>query len=333
MDRIKLFAIAVAITVSSINTSGQTTNSVTTNIPFGTNPKSTVSSLSDGRKVPDLISGSIEIHPLQTSSSTSTSGTNASIKTEPIEKSLRSSALRYTVGSQDVLDIYIERRSVRQRLYTVSEDGTIDFPFAEGMIFVAGKTPNEIAKEINGKVSLFPNANFIVDVKERASHSVEVIGSVATPGIIHLQRDAVPLYVLNALVTPNKQVRSVKIVRVENGTITEQVHEFDKASDIIILPHDRVDYISSENSSVAGYFYVTGQGLLSIGRRDFTTGLTLSAVIDNSLNPKGGPKRVRFRERSTDGTLKDKEFEIKALRDGMIADIRITQGSIVEFLD
>jgi protein involved in polysaccharide export with SLBB domain len=85
-------------------------------------------------------------------------------------------------------------------------------------------------------------------------------------------------------------------------------------------------------AAVTGYFYIAGKAA-NAGKRNLTSGLTLSGVIASAALAKDGARRVKLRTRSTNGSLIDTEVDIKALRNGKVADVEITQGSIVEFID
>lgn len=239
---------------------------------------------------------------------------------------------RYTVGIRDVIEIKLNGADGNAKQFVVSEDGTIDMILAGGPLFVVGKTPREIEAALRKKIALYSDEMPGVSVKDRASHAIEVSGAVATPGIMQLQRDLVPLYVIAAAAIPSNGVKTASVIRTELGI--ERVYKVDlqERPDLLILPGDRIEFKDPNNDSVSGYFYVTGKAA-KVGKFDLTAGLTVKNVVAFAALSKDAAKRVRVRTRNIDGTLSDIEIEVSLLAKDLTNDKEITHGSIIEFMD
>jgi polysaccharide export outer membrane protein len=93
----------------------------------------------------------------------------------------------YRVGRDDVLDINVWRDPDLSRTVAVRPDGFITLPIA-GDLQAEGKTPEELATEIKGKLAAFiQKPNVTVIVREVNSSRVFVTGEVARPGAFPLK--------------------------------------------------------------------------------------------------------------------------------------------------
>lgn len=324
-------AIAVLTTFTSF-VDAQTTDSASTNNPFAPNPRSRTVQSTDPLVVPNVVFERSTTRQADKFVSSNINFTKESVETAALRNIGSAAVGKYTVGPSDILDIYFKGQQLTHRYYTVSEDGTIDFALAGGKIFVASKTVLEIEQELKKGTALIGNTAISIRVKERSSHSIEVTGAVSTPGVIQLQRDAVPLYVLNASVVPDKSAKVLKLARTENGVFVERMFEIQKDSETLILPGDKLEYLIDASYAVTGYFYIAGRASI-IGKQDLTPNSTLSSVVASASLQKDAAKRIRLRTRTTDGTLRDLEVDARSIKNGKVADVQITQGSIIEFVD
>ena len=120
----------------------------------------------------------------------------------------------YRVGVGDILDIQLpDSHSTGSTLYTISENGMIDYPLASGPVHVNGLTTDAIAARLKANIRVLDGPPVMVKVRDFASHSVNVIGFVQLPGSKILRREAVPLYVLLAEAMPLSEATSVTVVR------------------------------------------------------------------------------------------------------------------------
>lgn len=326
------YFVIVLFAASALVADAQSASSASSNNPFAPNPKSVQISGARSEPIPKVVVEFSSVNqPSQTVHPTSISNPSGkvSVFTAKLDKVSTNS---YTIGPSDLLEIYIDKQRSKQGQYLVSDDGAIDFPLAGGKIVVASKTASEVESELRKMVSVPANAEFTVRVKDRASHSVEVTGSVGLPGVVHIQRDAVPLYVLNATVFPEHGSKLVKLTRFENGESKEMILDLAKASDALIIPGDRIEYLIDSSSSPLGYFYIAGKASMT-GRQDLMPNTTLSNIVAMASTSKDNSKRVRVRTRSSDGVLRDTEFDVRSIKSGKSTEVKITHGTIVEFID
>ncbi len=326
------YFVIVLFSAAALVADAQTASSTSSNNPFAPNPKSLQSPAARSEPIPKVVVEFSSVNQLsQTDQPTSISKASgkASVFTANIDKDSTNS---YTIGPSDVLEIYVDKQRSKQGQHLVSDDGAIDFPLAGGKIVVASKTASEVESELRKVVSVPEYAQFTVRVIERASHSVEVSGSVGLPGVVHIQRDAVPLFVLNATVFPEQGSKLVKLVRVENGESKEKTLDLAMASDVLIIPGDRIEYLNDSNSTALGYFYIAGKASIT-GKQDLMPNTTLSNIVAMASTSRESAKRVRVRTRSSDGALRDLEFDVRSIKSGKSTEVKITHGSIVEFLD
>jgi polysaccharide export outer membrane protein len=89
-----------------------------------------------------------------------------------------------TIGPQDVLDISVFQVPELSKTLPVSDTGTINFPLL-GEIRAAGKTPEELERELTSKLAAdyLQHPVVTVSVKENNSQRVTISGAIDKPGI------------------------------------------------------------------------------------------------------------------------------------------------------
>jgi polysaccharide export outer membrane protein len=89
-----------------------------------------------------------------------------------------------TIGPQDVLDITVFQVPELTKTLQVSDTGTINFPLL-GEMTAAGKTPEELERELTSKLAAdyLQNPVVTVLVKESNSQRVTISGAIDKPGI------------------------------------------------------------------------------------------------------------------------------------------------------
>jgi polysaccharide biosynthesis/export protein len=89
-----------------------------------------------------------------------------------------------TIGPQDVLDITVFQVPELTKTLRVSDTGSINFPLL-GEITAAGKTPEELERELTSKLAAdyLQNPVVTVLVKENNSQRVTISGAIEKPGI------------------------------------------------------------------------------------------------------------------------------------------------------
>ena len=89
-----------------------------------------------------------------------------------------------TIGPQDVLDITVFQVPELTKTLQVSDTGTINFPLL-GDIRAAGKTPEQLQRELTAKLAAdyLQHPVVTVFVKESNSQRVTISGAIDKPGI------------------------------------------------------------------------------------------------------------------------------------------------------
>ncbi len=90
-----------------------------------------------------------------------------------------------TLGARDVFEVRVFRHEEMSGTYSVSDEGTINFPEI-GLVAVIGKTPAEVEKDIQGRLAdgYLVNPSVSVLVKEYKSKTVSVLGQVRKPTVV-----------------------------------------------------------------------------------------------------------------------------------------------------
>lgn len=96
----------------------------------------------------------------------------------------------YTIVVGDVLNVRVFGQEAMSTRAKVRSDGKLSIPFL-GDVVVVGKTPAKVAKEVESGLKNFINSpNVTVTVDEFQPTTVAVLGEVAHPGTISLERNA-----------------------------------------------------------------------------------------------------------------------------------------------
>jgi protein involved in polysaccharide export with SLBB domain len=232
----------------------------------------------------------------------------------------------YRVGVGDVLDIrLLNSASNRSTLYSVVDDGMIDFPIAGGPIAVAGLTTKEIQARITSqlrRLALEERTQVSVAVRQYASHTVIITGLVNTPGTKILRREAVPLYVLLAEVQPRLDAGRAAII---SPGVAPQVVDLSDSSglNLTVRPGDVINVTARPQD----FYYIAGR-ISYAGQKVFQPGITLVQAILAA----GGLARdnaVISREGSN-GRLTATKFNLKEIKSGKIQDPKLQPGDRIE---
>jgi protein involved in polysaccharide export with SLBB domain len=233
----------------------------------------------------------------------------------------------YKVGIGDVLDIRLLNSATnRSTLYSVIDDGLIDFPIAGGPIAVAGLTTREIQARITSqlkRLALEERTQVAVSVRQYASHTVIITGLVNTPGTKILRREAVPLYVLLAEVQPRLDAGRVTIIRA--GVPPRQMDLSDSATlNFIVRPADVINLTARPQE----FYYIAGR-ITYPGQKIFQPGITLVQAILAA----GGLARdneVEISREGSNGRLATTKFNLKEIKSGKIQDPKLQPGDRIE---
>jgi protein involved in polysaccharide export with SLBB domain len=235
----------------------------------------------------------------------------------------------YRVGLRDVLDIQLaDNQNSNSTLFTVLDNGRIDYPFAGDPVAVAGLTTAEIAMLLRQRIKIFDKPTVVVNVRDFASHTVTVSGFVAAPGTKTLRREAIPLYAILAesLVLPEATRatiihpgRAPFVVDLKNANV----------SATLVVPGDAIK-VSGASSGPAEFFFIGGE-INSPGQKSFSYGLTLTqAILASGGTRTSGAATVRVSRQVADGRLVSAQYSLVDIQAGKSPDPEILKGDRIE---
>lgn len=235
----------------------------------------------------------------------------------------------YRVGVGDVLDIELAGNPARNStLFTVLENGVLEYPLAGNPVVVSGMTPSEIADLLRQRIKVFEDPKVAVDVREYASHGVTVSGLVTAPGKKILRREALPLYALlaEALVLP--EAASATITRKGVAPIIVDIKDANLSA-TLVLPGDTIK-VSGPPPAPTDFYFVGGE-ISSPGQKPHHEGITLTQGIlaSGGVKQSAGSK-VRISRQGADGKLITEEFSLKRIQTGKDPDPILQKGDRVE---
>jgi protein involved in polysaccharide export with SLBB domain len=237
----------------------------------------------------------------------------------------------YRIGNGDVLDIKLLNSDTKEStLFTVNDDGTIDYPLAGGTVQVGGMAGDEIEELLAGKVKLYENPEVSVAVRSFASHSVTVLGQVEKPGNKALRREAVPLYVLLAEVIPSSSADKAVITRADHQTVNVNLEDTD-ANDTLVYPGDVIRVTSNAAIASAGtqFYYISG--VQNPGEKSFRSGITLTqAILACGGAVKQSSAKITISRQNEQGLLTSASHNLKDIKDGKTPDPVLQPGDRIE---
>lgn len=105
----------------------------------------------------------------------------------PVETQTRAEAAAYVIGPLDTLDVFVWRNPEISTTAVVRPDGRVTLPLVEDLD-AAGKTPNDLAREIEGTLSRFILDPFVtVTVSNFVGpfdRQIRIVGEAAEPQAI-----------------------------------------------------------------------------------------------------------------------------------------------------
>lgn len=235
----------------------------------------------------------------------------------------------YRVGPLDVLDIRLANSPTRQStLFTVLEDGTLEYPLAGAPVGVVGKTAAEIAGLLKDRIKIFERPEVVVNVRDFASHLVTVSGLVASPGKKALRREAVPLYTIlaEALVLP--EAARATVTRAGRPPMIIDVKDANHAATLITTGD--VIKVSGLPPAPTEFFYIGG-AINSPGQKPYHAGLTLTQSILASGGAAGNAgDRIKVSRLGNNGRLISQEYNLKRIQLGRAIDPVLQKGDRIE---
>ena len=337
---LKRFLLCLAIAIFALfgNIVGQTPPEQTkqVNFRYSQNPKTKAKSENQNSPTDSTKNDSTN-DVNQNNSEQNTAFESRSVAKKTLEVARRANAAVapteiYKVGVGDVLFISLQNAPSKASTYfTILNDGTIDYPLAGEMVAVQGLTTEDIEDLLKEKIKLYENPQVSVKVREHASHTITVLGLVEKAGEKHLQREAIPLYVVRAEAIVQSNVTQVVIKRANSETENIDLKDA-KSDDILVFPGDIVEFksVESKNAQVPQFYYIGGN-IASAGQKDFHQGITLTqAILASGGLKKSNAKSVVIRRKNDAGLLSPIAFDLKAIKDGKQPDPILQAGDTIE---
>ncbi|KRB42689.1 polysaccharide biosynthesis/export family protein [Phenylobacterium sp. Root700] len=198
----------------------------------------------------------------------------------------------YVLGPEDVIDVEIvgQPDKTRARVYT---DGTIQLNLV-GKLVASGKTPKELGGEIARALKgggFYANPAVNVEVSNYASRYVTVLGAVASPSLVPINRAYRLSEILARVGGVQANAADFLIVRPEKGAerryMIADLSAGDSSQDPYVTPGDKIF------APVAEVFYISGQ-VVSPGTFPVRSDLTVRQAIARAggLTPSGSDKKV-----------------------------------------
>jgi protein involved in polysaccharide export with SLBB domain len=235
----------------------------------------------------------------------------------------------YRVGVRDVLDIQLsDNPSRNSTLFTVLDDGALEYPLAGNPIVVDGMTTSEIAALLRQRIKIFDNPSVVVNIRDYASHKVTISGFVAAPGTKTLRREAVPLYTLlaEALVLP--EAARATISRQGRAPIVLDLKDTNLSA-TLVLPDDVIK-VTGVPPGPTEFFFVGGE-INSSGQKPYHAGLTLTqAILASGGTTASAGSKVRVSRQGADGRLSSEEYNLRKIQTGKIPDPILQKGDRIE---
>jgi protein involved in polysaccharide export with SLBB domain len=235
----------------------------------------------------------------------------------------------YRVGVRDVLDIRLSENSSREStLFTVLEDGLLEYPLADSPVAVVGLTTAEIDGLLRQRIKIFENPAVEVSVRDYASHTVTITGFVASPGPKVLRREAVPLYVMLAEASVIPEAARATITRQGRAPMTIDLRD-PNLSSTLVLPGDVIK-VSGLPPAPTEFFFVGGE-INSPGQKPYHGGLTLTqAILASGGVRMNAGSSVRVSRQGPDGRLIMEEYNLRKIQGGKVPDPVLQKGDRIE---
>jgi protein involved in polysaccharide export with SLBB domain len=235
----------------------------------------------------------------------------------------------YRVGPLDVLDIRLADNSTRQStLFTVLENGMLEYPLAGAPVNVSGMTAGEIAILLRDRIRIFEKPQVVVNVRDFASHLVTVSGLVASPGKKALRREAVPLYTILAEASVLPEAARATITRVGRPPMLIDMKDSNHAATLITAGD--VIKVSALPAAPTEFFYIGG-AISSPGQKPYHAGITLTqCILASGGTTANAGDRIKISRLGNNGRLVSQEYNLKRIQLGKAADPVLQKGDRIE---
>lgn len=231
----------------------------------------------------------------------------------------------YKVGPGDVLLITLKNAPQGSGYYTVQANGTIEYPLARGVISVADRSTESIKQILKSAITLFKDPEVDVRVRQFGSHRITVSGLVDNPGEKFLQREAMPLFTIQAEAGVQSRASHVRLTR--DGQSQVLALKDAKTGEMLVVPGMQIEFLSSADTG--GSYFIGGE-VVGSGQRNLTSGLTLYQAVVSAGGTKGDPKKALIRRKNEKGMLVTHEHDLRSIKAGRSMDPYLAAGDIIE---
>jgi polysaccharide export outer membrane protein len=250
---------------------------------------------------------------------------SARVASSPVSSTLPS---MYSVGPGDVLDIRLSNTASREStLFTVFQNGSIEYPLLDRPLVVAGMTTDEIARMLSTQIKVIKAPKVSVSVRDYMSHTIVISGLVDNPGTKVLRRQVMPLYALLAEASVRPEATAVTIVRNgKEGTPLSLKDEQVMAT--LVSSGDAIRL--SGGSAVPGQYIYVGGDVAVPGEKNFRSGMTVTQALMSAGANVSLTKTVRVSRRTAGGLLSTVEYDVPAIARGKTPDPQLVPGDRIE---
>lgn len=244
---------------------------------------------------------------------------------------LMASTQIYRIGPNDVLDIQLAGNPSRKStLFTVLDQGLLEYPLAGDPVPVAGMTTTEVAAILRQRIKIFENPAVKVSVRDYASHAVTITGFVAAPGTKALRREAVPLYAVLTEVTALPEAARATITRQGRPPMVLDLKDPNHSSTLVVAG-DVIKVLGA--APPPSEFFFIGEGVNSPGQKPYHAGLTLTqAILASGGTKTSAVSKVRVSRQRADGRLANEDYDLRKIQGGKIPDPLLEKGDRIEVI-
>jgi polysaccharide biosynthesis/export protein len=236
------------------------------------------------------------------------------------------------IGGGDLLLVTVFGASDYNHEVRVGVDGNVNLPFI-GAVNVAGKTPGEVASDLERRLSeggYFNNPQVSVFVKEYATQGVSVLGEVQKPGVYPLLGSRTLFDVLSAAqgTTPlaGDRVYITHRGQSQQPEIVELSYDARGAaqSNVPVLPGDTVIVPK------AGMVYVVGNVQKPTGIAMVDPGLTVlkAIALAQGIAPNAALDKARLVRKTSDGQVAI-PLQLKKMLAAKAPDMRVQAEDVI----
>ena len=184
----------------------------------------------------------------------------------------------YILGPEDVVEIEVLGQADFKVRAPIGSDGTIKLPYI-GSMAAANKTTDQLSADVSQALvagGYFSHPILSVQIVAYASRYVTVLGDVATPGLVPIDRPYHLSEILARVGGVRGDAADYVILRSQNGPehhyVISTLATADASQDPMVAPGDRI------YSPAADLFYISGEVKIP-GAYPVMTGMTLRMAI------------------------------------------------------